>query len=197
MTEQGTPEVSDEHAAPAHHSELVASVDSGEPLEVSQLYAGVKRLLNEGRYRPRTRSPCRSPFGARSCQSVHGANASTRTSGWRGAPGRSRTSPGSSARDGSAPASAALCGYRRNASSSSPRTGSTNSRTSRRDRPVCADLCRAPLVFGERAEDFLARGGGTVLSVTPDEAALALTSFGAGAHWGAVLYREPGGAEAA
>ena len=46
MTEQGPPEVSDEHAAPAHHPELVATVDSGEPLEVSQLYAGVKRLLD-------------------------------------------------------------------------------------------------------------------------------------------------------
>ena len=46
MTEQGPPEVSDEHAAPAHDSELVATVDSGEPLEVSQLYAGVKRLLD-------------------------------------------------------------------------------------------------------------------------------------------------------
>lgn len=46
MTDDGLPEVSDGHAAPALGSELVASVDSGEPLEVSQLYAGVRRLLD-------------------------------------------------------------------------------------------------------------------------------------------------------
>ena len=46
MTDQGLPEASDEPAAPALGSELVASVDSGEPLEVSQLYAGVRRLLD-------------------------------------------------------------------------------------------------------------------------------------------------------
>ena len=46
MTDDGLPEVSDGHAAPALGSELVASVDSGEPLEVSQLYAGVKRVLD-------------------------------------------------------------------------------------------------------------------------------------------------------
>lgn len=46
MTDQGPPKVSDEHAMPVLGSELIASVDSGEPLEVSQLYAGVKRLLD-------------------------------------------------------------------------------------------------------------------------------------------------------
>ena len=46
VTDQGPPETSDEHATPTPGSELIASVDSGEPLEVSQLYAGVKRLLD-------------------------------------------------------------------------------------------------------------------------------------------------------
>ena len=46
MIDQELPEVPDEQATPALGSELVASFDSGEPLEVSQLYAGVRRLLD-------------------------------------------------------------------------------------------------------------------------------------------------------
>jgi hypothetical protein len=46
VTDHGLTGVPDEHAAPAPGSELVASIDSGETLEVSQLYAGVKRLLD-------------------------------------------------------------------------------------------------------------------------------------------------------
>ena len=45
MTDHGLTGVPDEHAAPALGSELVASIDSGETLEVSQLYAGIRRTL--------------------------------------------------------------------------------------------------------------------------------------------------------
>ena len=46
MTGQESPETPVGHAAPSLGSNLVASTDSGESLEVSQLYAGVKRLLD-------------------------------------------------------------------------------------------------------------------------------------------------------
>lgn len=46
MTDHELTGVPDEHATPAPGSELVASIDTGETLEVSQLYAGVKRLLD-------------------------------------------------------------------------------------------------------------------------------------------------------